>query len=239
MASVEYEQILVVQAHDMELRQMRHRRASHPERLIVDEAVAVTQTIDAQVAEVEQRKHGVQRDINRLADKVAQIEAKRAEVDHKLYGGSVTANKELMALQHEAANLLDRQNSVEDEELELMEQMEAIDDELAGLGSQRQQALGTQTAAEKVLGEALAVIDADIAQAESERGVVASASNPELIELYEQMAPQFDGAPIAKLTNGRCDGCHIQLSAIAVDQINKAPEDSVVSCEECGRVLVR
>ena len=239
MASFEYEQILRIQAWDLELRQVRHRHATHPAREPLVQAVSVTQQIEEQLAEIGAQKHSVQRDLNRLADSVAKVEAKRAEVDQKLYGGSVTANKELLSLQQEASNLVTRQTSIEDEELEIMEQIEVLDTKVTELEARKQQALSTQKDAEEVLGAALALLDAELAEIESQREGTASLANPELLKLYEDMAPQFDGTPVAKLTNGRCDGCHIQLSAIAVDQINKAPEESVVSCEECGRVLVR
>ena len=60
-----------------------------------------------------------------------------------------------------------------------------------------------------------------------------------MLASYEELREQFGGQPVARLVGANCDGCHIQLSAVAVDRIGKMPEDAVVTCEECGRLLVR
>ena len=60
-----------------------------------------------------------------------------------------------------------------------------------------------------------------------------------LLGRYEELAGQYGGVAVARYVDGRCDGCHIQLSAVARDQLTRAAEDAVVNCEECGRLLVR
>jgi hypothetical protein len=38
---------------------------------------------------------------------------------------------------------------------------------------------------------------------------------------------------------GSCSGCHLTLPAMEVDRIRKAPADEVITCDQCGRILVR
>ena len=56
---------------------------------------------------------------------MAKVAARRAEIDQSLYGGTVTAPKELVALQADAESLQRRQRDLEDHELDVMEQVEA------------------------------------------------------------------------------------------------------------------
>jgi len=41
------------------------------------------------------------------------------------------------------------------------------------------------------------------------------------------------------LRAGRCEGCHLALNKVDLNQIRAAAPDEVVRCEECRRILVR
>ncbi|MEM8925906.1 MAG: C4-type zinc ribbon domain-containing protein [Actinomycetota bacterium] len=239
MASPAYEQILAVQALDVRLHQLRHRMATHPLRADVVAATSTVTAVEEKRVEIESRHHELERARKRLSDEVATIEAKRNEIEQKLYDGSVQASKELLAMQDESANLLDRQTSIEDDELELMEQIETVDEELTAKAAELATAGERRAEAEAALASALAELETELAQVEGERAAAAAPADPQLLARYEQLAPQFDNAPVARAVDGRCDGCHMQLSAVAVDRMAKAPESEVVICEECGRLLVR
>jgi predicted nucleic acid-binding Zn-ribbon protein len=238
VASPAYEQILDIQALDLRLTQLRHRLTTHPARDEVRAADNELERLQGTVAEVEARHHELERQLKRLSDEVETIEAKRRDVDAKLYDGSVTASKDLLALQDEAASLLELQRRVEDDELEVMEAMEEVSGELSAERGSLGEAEGARATAVAALAEATADLESEIEQVTGERQAAAEPANPTLLARYEELVAQFDGMPMARFVDGRCDGCHIQLSAVAVDQLAKLPEDAVVTCEECGRLLV-
>ena len=239
MASPAYEQILEVQSLDLRLAQLRHKHATHPARADVETAEAEVARIDAVLAEVGEREHELERTQKRLSDTVETIVAKRQEIDDKLYGGAITSSKELVALQDEASSMLDRQRGVEDEQLEVMERLEEVATEIDQVQAELQAATAVKQKAETILAEATAELDQQVEELQRERADAAGPANPELLARYEELSPQFDGVPLARFVDGRCDGCHIQLSAVAADQLSRAPDDEVVTCEECGRLLVR
>ena len=239
MASAAYEQILRVQALDLTIAQLRHRHANLPVRAELAAAEATLAEASNTVEGIEERKHTLDRELKRHSDDVELIEAKRAEIDGKLYGGSVTASKDLLALQDEAASLLGRQRGIEDQELEIMEQLDAIGDELTAARAVVVEADGDVQKLTATLAAAAAEIDAEIEEVAAERGAAAAPAPPDLLARYEQLSAQFDGVAVARLENGACDGCHIKLSAVAIDQLAKASDDDVVTCEECGRLLVQ
>ncbi len=244
MASPAYELILQIQGLDLAIDQLRHRAASHPERESIAAADAELAAHDAEAAVVEERRHAIERDRKRLEDEVALLRDRRTEIDGKLYGGEVTASKELLALQDEASGLLDRQTALEDDELELMEQLEELSADLGARSESRAVIEARRHEATGRLDEAIAEIDGEIDGLATERTTAASPDPPpsgwgDLLTRYDRLRPQYDGIPVARLVGNRCDGCHIQLSAVAVDQLGKLPEDAVVTCEECGRLLVR
>ncbi len=239
MASQAYEQILEVQALDLSLTRLRHRRDHHPTRAAIDQIDAQLAVNDAAQSEIGERRHELQRRQKRLDDEVATIAARRNDVDGKLYGGEVTASKDLLALQEEAALLLTRQTEMEDDDLEVMEQIEQVDGEVAELAGERAAVESQRRDLERELADAVAEIDTEIAALEAQRVAAAEPANPDLLERYQGLRDQYDGVPVARLVDGRCDGCHIQLSAVAVDRLSKMADEAVVTCEECGRLLVR
>lgn len=228
-----------MQSLDLRLTQLRHRLTTHPARAEVEEADENLVRIGAGIAGIEERNHELERTQKRLNDEVETIEARRQGIDGKLYGGAVTASKELMALQDEAASLLDRQRALEDDQLEIMETLEGVSAEMEQAATATSEAAGVQQRATSTLSVALAELDSEIAEVEEQRSTSAAAANEDLLARYEELSSQFDGVAVARFVDGRCDGCHMQLSAVAADQLGKAPEDAVVTCEECGRLLVR
>jgi predicted nucleic acid-binding Zn-ribbon protein len=44
---------------------------------------------------------------------------------------------------------------------------------------------------------------------------------------------------VAALRHGRCEGCRLNLTPAALGAAREAPEDALLTCEECGRLLVR
>ena len=162
-----------------------------------------------------------------------------AEVDRTLYSGTISAPRELKALQDELASLRRRQRMLEDDQIELMEVIEPIqadlteiDDESANLRQESER-----------LGEALSRAEGDIDQELDTVGEQRSESvagvSAELLEEYDRLRGRGAGVGIARLVGSNCGGCHLSLAAVEIDRIRKAAPDDLVHCEECGRLLVR
>ncbi len=239
MTAPAYEQLLVVQDLDTAIDQRRHRIGHHP---IKDEIIAIEDkvaAVAATVAEIESRRHDLQRDVKRLADEVALIDDKRSQVDAKLYDGSVTGTKDLLALQDEAKMLLDRKTTIEDDELEFMESLEAVEAELAPSVAEREQLAAQREERETALTVAVAELEVELADTEVKRADAAGAVPSELLTHYDRLRIDFGGVAVARLVGSTCDGCHMTLSAVAIDLIKKQPDDAVVTCDDCGRLLIR
>ena len=73
----------------------------------------------------------------------------------------------------------------------------------------------------------------------SERDRLAAEVPPDLIARYEQLRTKLGGTGAARLVGGSCGGCHLQLPAMELDRVKKAPPDAIIYCDQCGRILVR
>jgi predicted nucleic acid-binding Zn-ribbon protein len=239
VASPAYEQILQIQALDLSIERLHHQGRTHPARAELTDIDVRLAAADVELAGVEERRHELQRRQKRIEDEVAGVAEKRRGIDGKLYGGEITASKDLLALQDEAAQLLERQRGMEDEDLEIMEQLEELETELQTRTETRTALEQERTTAQAGLDASLAEFDAEVVDLTARRHELVEPANPDLLTRYESLRGQYDGVAVARLVDGHCDGCHIQLSAMAVDRLGKLPEDAVVTCEECGRLLVR
>lgn len=232
-------QLLVLQEFDTSLLQLAHRHAHHPLRTDLEDARSALEPMLAEAAEIEARRHDLERARKRLDDEVSGVESRRAEIDGKLYDGSVTATKDLLALQEEAKHLLERQTSMEDDELELMEQIETADGELAAAAERRRSTEERITALEAELAVALEAVEAEQTSVADERAGAAAAVPPELLARYDRLRADLGGVAVARLVGSTCDGCHMTLSAVGLDEIKRLADDAIAQCEDCGRILVR
>ncbi len=239
MADTALEALLQVQAHDLVIDQLRHRRATLAERRSLRELAQSCDDIDRRLAEVGTRASDLDRRQRRLQDEVDALSAKRSSSQERLYGGAVQAPRELQALAQEVELLARRVSELEDEQLELMEAAAPLEQERSALETRRRD-LDTEGARlVGVVAELEAGIDTSLASEASLRAQAAADVPADLLAAYEQLRRRLDGVAVARLDGGRCTGCHLRLPAVELDAIRRAPAGTVVRHEECGRILVR
>lgn len=233
------EPLLELQELDTTIDQLRHRRDRIPERAELLAHEEAETGLRQQLAQVQERRAVIARDLKRLEDHVTAVEEKKASVHGHLYGEGITSPKEAQTLQEELDALQRRQRGLEDEEIELMELAEPLDAELAALAD-RQAAMTEEGAGILArLAEAETGIAGELEATEAKRAGLAEGVDDELLGLYETMRRDQGGIAVARLVGGSCQGCHLLLSATARDRLKKVPEDDVAYCDECGRILIR
>jgi predicted nucleic acid-binding Zn-ribbon protein len=239
MPAEHFEQLLRTQELDTRLAQLVHAKANHPLLAKIAETKASAARVAAGVQDEREERHRLERDQKRLDDEVAMLDAKRSDIETKLYDGSVTATKDLLVMQEESKHLGERKNSLEDAELEIMEQMEVLQTTLDRVQAEVDAEENKIAEFENELAAAVADIDAEAHQVRTEREAVVVSVRPELMEAYNKLHSSQPGVVVARLVGGSCQACHMALSAMTVDQIGKLAEDALVHCDECGAILVR
>lgn len=234
-----WDALLDIQVHDTLTDQLEHRKAHLPERLELDKVMALVAEVEATTATVEASRHELQRSQQRLEDEIATISDKASAHDKVLYSGTVSNPRELQAMQDEIASLRKRIGQLEDQELELMEQIEPLDGEIAGLAAERMAADEQAAALRARIAEAEVVIDDELRGNLAERAALAEAVDPALLAEYDALRKRTGGIAIARLVGSNCGGCHLQLSAVEVARVKKLPPEEPAYCEECGRLLAR
>jgi predicted nucleic acid-binding Zn-ribbon protein len=230
--------LIDVQDHDTALDQLRHRRAHLPERLALADIESRLAGLDVALLDARTRLDEVVGRQSALEADIAGAEARIGEIEKRLYGGTVSASRDLTAMSEEVDHLKKRRSSIEDSVLEVMEEREPIDAEVDRLVAERAQLEGDAAVGRDALAVAEAAVDAEIEAAVAERAAAAQALSPELVKTYEALRARLGGVGAARLAGSSCSGCHLTLPATELDRIKRASPDALVFCEQCGRILV-
>ena len=235
-ASPEHQRILLDIADlDRRIAQAERARTKPTQAARISELVAIRQEQLRELTALTGTRDDVRTELKRIESDVALVEQRRARDAERL--AAATNPKEAQALEHEIASLARRQSDLEDAQLDVMGRVEDADAAVAA-----QQALLDTTTTE---GTALtAQAKADVAAATDlgaqlarDREAVAATVPAPLLAEYTRRAANSAGA--ALLTRGTCEGCRIVLPGTDLNDIRRAAEDAVVSCPECGCILVR
>ena len=237
-AKSEQEKLLALQALDSSLMQLEHKSKSLPASKLIEEKSSRLASVKDLIVAAETEKSDIKFELSKSESDVEQV-VSRIEKDEKRLAAGQGTPKELEQLQHELGSLAKRRAELEEVELEVMVKVEALDKHIATLSAERD-ALNQELEALKVsLSGDLSEIESAKAKNSSERAALATSIVGDLIALYEKIRGSSDGVGAARLAQGKCEGCHLTMNAAEVARVKALPDDEVVRCEECRRILVR
>ncbi|WP_159500803.1 zinc ribbon domain-containing protein [Microbacterium sp. 18062] len=227
--------LLDLAALDTRRTQADAARRNPPQAARVQELVALRQSLSHELSNRRGAVDDLQAELRRIEADVAVVTARRARDDELLR--TTTSAKDAVGIEHELASLRRRQNELEDAQLVLMEDLEAAElavaEQEALIATTNEEGAQLSGAAKLHVAEASALHD----QLTRDRAAVAAGVPGPLLALYEKLSERSAGAA---LVQGRtCLGCHMMLSGTDLNRLRQAEDDAVVTCPECGCILVR
>lgn len=230
--------LLAVQDLDTVISQLQHRAAALEERRQLSAVEAALTATERRRSAVEGSRADLAAQQSALEAQVAATSSRREGIEQRLYAARGAAARDLQAMNEEIGHLDARREELEDEELEIMVALEPIDAELAALRAQHAQLAEQAGALRGALAASEGVIDAELASHVAARATLASSLPEELRSRYESLRARLGGTGAARLVGSRCSGCHLELPSMEVERIRHLPPGTVVTCEQCGRILV-
>ncbi len=225
------EKLLILQDRDRQIRRVRTELAHvEPERQALK-----TKSAEAQ-ASVDRAKQKIKELETRRKDLELEVQTKKELIERYANQQLQTRkNEEYRALAHEIEICKEAIFKIEDQELELMEQGEQTQKELAG--------------ATQVLNEAKKLVDGQIAQLDTreqslQKDLTELEANREELALaveetsrarYERLQKNRGDSVVVGVQHGVCGGCHMKLPAQIL--VSCRAEQEIVTCLNCGRIL--
>jgi predicted nucleic acid-binding Zn-ribbon protein len=239
MTAPAMEALLALQDLDATIDRMRHRLAALPERAELHGLATQAAALVASRAAVTAARDEVAAREQALEDELRAAEGRADEVDRRLYGGEVSASRDLQAMAADVSSLRARASELEDRALEVLEEREPLDAQVAELDAQLVALEASRSAVVARLETLEGEIGQELAEERRRRDEAASLVSPELLATYEPLRVRLGGVAVARLVGSRCDGCHLTLPATELDRLRRQPPDALVTCEQCGRILIR
>ncbi len=229
--------LLALQQLDSELDHL----AALERRLAERAAFDVTQaTHRAWKSERDQRSAEVQACLAKITEAEAEgaaIAKKRARLEAQLK--TVIAPREAEALMHEIQRLQSDSETIDDAELEAMQQQADAEAAIQVLDDREPTLLESINQARGLLDSALGQLLDDRTDLHRRRTMADAAITADERDLYAAMRARHDGMGVVHLEGRRCTGCHLDLSAMEADQVKNAPSDELPECPHCARLIVR
>jgi uncharacterized protein len=224
---------------DAELGRIAHRRRGLPELA----EMARLETREAELGDSVAAMTARSSDLSREQAKAeADVEQVRSRIDRdrqRLDGGMISSPKELENLQSEVVSLQRRQSDLEEVVLDVMERRETMQASLESAVAERASVESELQTVGAARDAALADLDEQAAKARASRTQIVDQLPHDLLDLYDKLRAQHGGVGAAALRHRRCQGCNLTLNTVDLNAIRAAPEDDVLRCEECRRILVR
>ena len=234
-----FKALAALQELDREVLQLRHRRGNLPEASELKELLDADAAAARSAAEVEAGRLVLAERQSELETAITRQTKRFHDLERQMQAATNAAPRDLEAMDHELHQVLEHRSHLEDDEIALMEEMEPLEQALEAF---HQAHLGreNQMAALRVVGSALvAEIDATLEERRLAREGLVGEIPEALLAQYEAIKVKVGPIGAARLIGHRCDGCSLDLPAVEVDRISKLGVESVVTCENCGRILLR
>ncbi|HXR54359.1 MAG TPA: C4-type zinc ribbon domain-containing protein [Acidimicrobiales bacterium] len=231
--------LLAVQDLDTSIAQHEHRKAALPERRQLDALNSSAAVLRRRAAELDGQRDEFVTRLSHLEEQTAAVVARRKALEDRLYGARGAAGRDLRAIESEVAQLAGRLHQLEDQELVVLEDQEPIDHELGRVSAELAELAEEAGGLRARVAESDRAIDAELAELAEARRSEAARLPDGLARRYENLRSRLGGIGAARLVGDRCDGCHLTLPSVEIDRIKHLAPDAVVTCDQCGRILVR
>ena len=228
----EIEKLLVLQDRDRKIRTLKNELKVAPlERVESEErlAAALKQLdavkLKAKEIEVERKKLEIEAQSKR--DSIAKFQTQKFQT---------RKNEEFQAFNNEITRYEGEIRTVEDRELELMEDADKMK---ATVATTDQQTKATKAQVERQLADIAGKIDAvgvQLTTLETERAALAVGLDEDLLDTFDRLFAG-KGEAVVPLEHETCMGCHMKVTTQTVVKVKGQRE--IVHCEQCGRILYR
>lgn len=165
-----------------------------------------------------------------------EVEAKKELIErYSVQQFQTRKNEEYRALTHEIDTCRAEIVTLEDQELELMEQIDAGQKQAAELSKIAAETKRDIDSLVGALDEREQTLQKELAELQTNRDELASAVEDSLRQRYQRLWKHKGSNVVVGIDHGVCNGCHMQLSRQIV--VSCQADQEIFFCPNCGRIL--
>jgi uncharacterized protein len=228
--------LLDLQAIDTRLQQLAHQAAGVPEHAALAELTSRAREIDGRLATIGGALEDTRAELARAESDVAVVEARIARDDQRV--NTTSSLKDVAGLETELASLHKRQFDLEEIELEVMERIQALEEDQASAQAAKDELAAERAEVEARLGGVLGTVSSEENHARANRATVAEKLPQDLLALYERQRERY-GAGASLLRGGVSSASGLKLNEHDMAIIRAAAPEDVLLCPDSNAILVR
>jgi len=233
--------LLEIQAIDSKADAARKRSAELSERDALPIIATKLAEIEARLAAAQSDRELREAEEEEIGKAVSQIvtDIEAAEVER--YSGKRKNQDEAAAHKESQEKLHEKQTAFEEQEMALLEAIEAVDDRIHAEESARVANRADTEKIEEAIRKVEQEVSSEIDRLTAERQGFMAGIPEKILSTYDRVRSQAQkvGRGAALLADGRCGGCRIKLPSLERTKMLASPEDALIQCPQCRRVLVR
>ncbi len=220
-----------LQEVDQELAELATVRVKYEGELQVlfaekDRVQGMVDELTVQLEDLQKEDAQLQREMLGERDQIAKVEARLPEIQtQKEY---VAVLKEIDMAKKAS---LDTQAKISLKETELVEIMADLEEKQVELGAISEMGAARQAEVDKILAES----DATCVARQATRDSLAKDLPKSLLSKYQRIFSRRGGLAVARVVDGTCLGCNIQLPPQQYNRLHRGTE--LQSCPQCNRLL--
>jgi predicted nucleic acid-binding Zn-ribbon protein len=227
----ELEQLLILQDRQQKIRQIQTEIKNIPlQRQNLDAqlaaSVAALGALKHRAQHLEMDRKTLELDAGTRRESISRLKTQQYET---------RKNDEFRAMANEIERYEKEVQSIEDQELELMDQAEKLKVEVAAEGEKSsgvRESIARQMADIDQKGKTL---ESRLSELMAERTELASKIDEDVLGRFERLFASKGDAAIVALDHEICTGCHMKITTQTAHRVRNGKE--IVSCEQCGRIL--
>jgi len=149
--------------------------------------------------------------------------------------GSVKNNKEYQSILKEIEDMQAKNSLVEDEMIAILEQMEAIEQELHTKKSEAEKIPAQVDIEKKTIQQDTIQKQQRLAQLEKDIKRISLQVEPQLLKKYKLVKEQTRGIAIAAVHNAVCQGCNLNIPPQMYNELQRY--ETLTMCPHCQRII--
>ncbi|HEY4255294.1 MAG TPA: C4-type zinc ribbon domain-containing protein [Chlamydiales bacterium] len=222
--------ILDIQEYDMKMiRLMRLKKERLAELQHIDnlrhELKKQQSEKEAEISDLNRSVAAQEAKISEIKEKIKKLETRQATVKkvdefNALTQEMTQAERERVATEHIASDMIDKRN---------------LEEEFLGkIKESLRQSEESSVALESEIRESIQMINKEGAELKTSRDLLAKTADQEVMRIYQRLLNNKKDRVIVSIENRTCSGCHIALTAQHENIVRKG--ERLTFCEHCSRI---
>lgn len=230
--------LLSLQSMDTRIAQLRAARKKHPAVKALDELSNRRADLERATVTARSQASDIQREVKKVEADLERLVARQEIMSNRLAAGE-GSHKDLSAIQHELNQMAKRREVLEDEILEIMAKYESAQSRVDELNKQADAITVDEAKVKEELSGAMAEVESELSEKESERASLASSLEGELLDEYEYCRSRTGGQGVLEARGRQIVGQMMDLPESEWHEIMMLAADEVHVSEELDCIIVK